>query len=117
MSNSLPFRISGWINSGGVHQHNRDVVLNGVDTMAFATLQASTVGIQHHRLLANRANQDFQQIRRNHRDIIVIPDDAIPHDPMREFKGNFLTTAALRLRSRQAPGITGEYDAIESPFD
>jgi methylenetetrahydrofolate dehydrogenase (NADP+) / methenyltetrahydrofolate cyclohydrolase len=50
----------------GVQKHDRNVILNGVDTTAVATLQALPIRLQHDRLLATRANQHVQQMLRNH---------------------------------------------------
>ena len=84
---------SGRVNRSGVHQHDRDVVLNGVHTAAFAAFQTLPVRIQDHRLLANRADQHVKQILRNHSGFIVaqsgvaVPEIAIPdpeqHPPRR----------------------------------
>src|SRR5437879_1890636 len=63
--------ISGRVDLGGFHQHDRDIVLNGVYTAAFAAFQACAVRTQDHRLLANRADQHVKQILRNHRGYIV----------------------------------------------
>src|ERR1019366_8608529 len=62
---------SGRVNRSGVHQHDRDVVLNGVHTAAFAAFQTFPVRLQDHRLLANRADQHLKQILRNHSGSIV----------------------------------------------
>ena len=62
---------SGRVNRGGVHQHDRDVVLNGVDTAAFAAFQTFPVCIQDHWLLANRADQHIKQILRDHSRFIL----------------------------------------------
>jgi len=59
--------ISGRVDLGGFHQHDRDIVLNGVYTATFAAFQACAVRTQDHRLLANRADQHVEQILRNHR--------------------------------------------------
>ena len=62
---------SGPINGRGIDQHDRDVVLDGVNAPAFAAFQALSVRVQDHRLLANRANQHGEQILRNHSGSIV----------------------------------------------
>src|SRR4029077_3671936 len=67
-SGCLAVPVSGRVNLGGVHQHDRDVVLNGVHTSAFSAFQTGPVCAQDHRLLAKRADQDVKQILRNHRD-------------------------------------------------
>lgn len=59
------------VDLSGVHQHDRDVVLNGVHTAAFGAFQAIPIGIQNHRLFANRADQHVKQILRNHNGSIV----------------------------------------------
>jgi hypothetical protein len=64
---------SGHFNRGGVDQQNRDVVLNRIDAAAFATLQAFGFVLQRERLLANRANQNIEQILANHTALILQP--------------------------------------------
>ena len=55
----------------GVHQHDRDVVLNGVHTAAFAAFQTIPVRVQDHWLLTDRADQHVKQILGNHGRSIV----------------------------------------------
>jgi len=64
-------QVSSRVNCGGIHQHDWDVVLNGVHAAAFAAFQASTVRIQDHRNLANRADEYVEQILGNHSPYIV----------------------------------------------
>jgi hypothetical protein len=63
---------SGRIDSCGIQQHDRDVVLNRVNTATDAAFQAAAIGVENDRLFAIRTNQDVEQILRNHRDSIVI---------------------------------------------
>jgi len=87
----------------GVHQHDWDIVLNGVYAAAFAAPQAFAVRVQDHRFPANGADEHFEQILGNHRDIIVMPRDSA-----REDRSQLPCSGELRN--------TGEFDAIESPF-
>jgi len=69
-------RLPGCLNLGsvegrGVHQHDRDVVLNGVNAPAFTAFQTRPVRVENDRLLADRANQHGQQIRGDHNGSIV----------------------------------------------
>jgi alkyl sulfatase BDS1-like metallo-beta-lactamase superfamily hydrolase len=70
------FGYASGVNLGGVHQHDWDVVLNGVYTATLAASQAFAVRIQNHWFPANRANQHIEQILGNHRDLIVMLHDA-----------------------------------------
>jgi len=64
-------QFSGGLDFRDVQQHDRDVVLNGVDTAADAAFQAGSVGVQDDRLLAIGADQHVQQILRNHGEFIL----------------------------------------------
>jgi hypothetical protein len=57
---------------GNINQHYGDVVLDGVDPPADATFEALSVGIYNHRFLANRTDQNVEQVLRNHTDYIVM---------------------------------------------
>src|SRR5260370_29567758 len=63
----LAVPVSGRVNLGGVDQHDRDVVLNGVHTAAFSAFQTNPRCAQNPRLLATRANQHVKPILRNPR--------------------------------------------------
>jgi len=58
----------------GVDQQDGDVVLNGIHAAAYAALQTFPVFFQDHRLLANRADEDVEQILGNHSGSIVAPN-------------------------------------------
>src|ERR1035437_5404145 len=62
---------SSSVDCSGVHQHDRDVVLNGVHTAAFAAFQTIPVRGQGHWLLTDRADQHVEQILGNHGRSIV----------------------------------------------
>ncbi len=49
-----------------IHQHDGDVVFHWVDAMALGTLQTLGLLAIFERLLARRADQNFQQILGNH---------------------------------------------------
>jgi hypothetical protein len=56
-------------NDGFVHQQNRDVVPNWVNAAALGALQTLAAIVLHNvleRLLAGRADQNLQEILRNH---------------------------------------------------
>jgi hypothetical protein len=61
------------VNRGGIEQHDRNVILNRVNTAALTTLQALPIRIQHHWLLAKRADQHVEEVLRNHGGSIVSP--------------------------------------------
>lgn len=61
----------GRVDFGSVDQHNRDVILDGVDAAALAAFEAVTVGAEDDRLFADRTNEDFEEILGNHGGIIV----------------------------------------------
>ena len=63
---------SGGVNFREVDEHDGDVVLDGVNPAADGAFQTLAIGVQNHRLLAHRADQDVEQILRDHRGIIVI---------------------------------------------
>jgi len=65
---------SGGVGDGFVDQQNRDVVPNRVDAAAFGALQAFSRFFEQQWLLAYRANQDVQQILRNHASILRLPE-------------------------------------------
>lgn len=67
------------VNGSGVYQHDRDIVLNGVNTAADAAFQALPVRVQNDRLFTDRADQYVQQILGDHRDIIVMLRVVILH--------------------------------------
>jgi hypothetical protein len=55
-----------------IHQHDRDVVLDGIHSVALRALQALGILPVFERLLARRTNQNFQQILGNHDKGIVL---------------------------------------------
>jgi hypothetical protein len=66
----------GRVNRSGVHEHDRDIVLNGVNTAADAAFQALPVDVQNDRLFTDRADQHVKQILRDHNPFIVQPEKA-----------------------------------------
>src|SRR6266496_2197524 len=69
-------RSSGRFNGRGIHQQNRDVVLNGIHAAACAALQALPIRFQDQRLFAHGTNQNVEQILRNHNRAILTPMDS-----------------------------------------
>jgi hypothetical protein len=57
---------SGGVDGRGVDQQDRNAVLDRIHPAAFAAFQARRIFFQDERLLASRANQDVEQILRNH---------------------------------------------------
>src|SRR5580698_3064787 len=57
---------SGRVDRGGVHEPDRYIVLNGINTSADAAFQALPVGIQNDWLFTDWANQHVEQILRDH---------------------------------------------------
>ena len=70
----------GRVNRRGIYKHNRNIVLNRVNPLAFAAFQAFPVPMQSYRLLADWANQHIEQILRNHSGFILQPknEDHVP---------------------------------------
>jgi hypothetical protein len=63
--------VSGSFDLGLIHQQNRNVIADGVNPVALTTFQAFAVSFQGQRLLADWANQNVQQILRNHEQIVL----------------------------------------------
>jgi len=57
---------SGGVDFGSIDEHDGDIVLNGVNAAAVAAFEALAVLMRHNWQLANRADQDVEQILRNH---------------------------------------------------
>jgi hypothetical protein len=55
---------------GGIDEHDRDVILDGVNAMASATFQAVPL-VERHRLFANGANQQIKKVLGNHGEIVA----------------------------------------------
>ena len=51
-----------WLDCGRVDEHDRNVILDGIDAMALTTFQSILVRGKHNRLLADRAHQHVKQI-------------------------------------------------------
>jgi hypothetical protein len=49
-----------------VYQKDRDVIANRIDAVACVAFQSFRVRLQDEGFFANRANQDFKQVLRNH---------------------------------------------------
>jgi hypothetical protein len=62
---------SGRVGRSLVDQQYRDVIADGVDAVAGIALEGFGVGFEDERLLAGRANQDFEEVLRNHDGEIV----------------------------------------------
>ncbi len=57
-------RQKGWhllFDARFIHQHDRNIVANGIHALAFDALQAVLILLELHRRLAQRAHQDLQQ--------------------------------------------------------
>ena len=64
-------RISCGVNFRGIHQHDRDVILNRVNAAALATFQTVPGRTERNRLFADWANQYVEQILSDHGSYIV----------------------------------------------
>jgi hypothetical protein len=53
-----------------VHQKDRDVIPDRIDAVTGVAFQGFRVRLENERLLANRADQDFQQVLRDHGRIV-----------------------------------------------
>ena len=54
-----------------IHEHDRDVVFHGIDSVALGALEALRVSAVFERLLARRTHQNFEQVFGNHDQGIV----------------------------------------------
>jgi hypothetical protein len=57
---------SGRINRGLINQKDRDVVANRIEAVAAIAFEGFGIRFEDKRLLADRADQDFEQVLRNH---------------------------------------------------
>jgi hypothetical protein len=64
---------SGWVDNGFVHQHDWNVVPNGIHPATLATLQTLPFVLESEGFLADWANQHIQQILRNHEAVMLTP--------------------------------------------
>jgi hypothetical protein len=53
-----------------VHQKDRDVIADRIDPVAGVAFEGFGVRLEDERLFANRADQDFEQVLRNHVGIV-----------------------------------------------
>jgi hypothetical protein len=95
LSGAWLLKVLGRVSCGRVNQHDWNVVLNGVNAAALAAFQALPVGVQNHRLFANRTDQHIEQILRNHRGFIV--------RQVNKERGNFVSRSIFALASRILP--------------
>lgn len=84
---------SGRVNCRDVYQHDRDIVLNGVNAAADTAFQALPIRVQDDRLFTDRADQHVQQILGDHRDIIVMLREVILHGVIPRRGGNSRATS------------------------
>jgi len=63
--------ISCRVDRGFIYQQNRNVVADWINPMALAAFQAFSVALDAQRLLAHWANQNIQQILRDHEQIVL----------------------------------------------
>ena len=61
---------SGGIGDRFIDQQNRNIVANWVDASTLRALQAFSSFLEQQRFLAHRANQDVEQVLRNHGSIL-----------------------------------------------
>jgi hypothetical protein len=71
-----PKKRTGWAVSGGVDfgfvdQQNRNVVAHRIYPAALSALQALAVALQSERFFTKRANQNVEQVLRNHERIVL----------------------------------------------
>ena len=55
-----------WLDCGGVDEHDRNVILDGIDAPALTTFQSLLIRGRQNRLLADRTHQHVKQILRHH---------------------------------------------------
>jgi len=63
-------RLSG-IDGGLVHEHDRDVVFNGIDTAALGALKGLSFVLKFKWLLAERADEKIEEFLRDHAKILA----------------------------------------------
>jgi hypothetical protein len=61
----------GGVDCGRVNQHDRNVILNRVNTAAFTAFQPLATRSESHRFLAERANQNVEKFLGDHTPYIV----------------------------------------------
>jgi hypothetical protein len=61
---------SGGVDFGFIHQKNGDVIADGIDSATLGAFQAFAISEDSQRLLADWANQNVEQILRNHQGIL-----------------------------------------------
>jgi len=49
-----------WLDGGGIDQHDRNVILNGIDAVALSAFQSFFISGQSNRLFAKRTNQHVE---------------------------------------------------------
>ena len=109
----------GRVDGGGVHQHDRDIVLNGVNAAADTAFQTLPVRVQDDRLFTDRADQHIQQILGDHRNIIVMLGEGRLHGVILHvvFHDAILWCSRNSRATSLPQGTQGtQRNAIESPF-
>ncbi len=67
----IGWSISGGVDFGFVDQQNRNVVAHRINPAALGALQTFAVALHSERFFAERANQDVEQVLRNHERIVL----------------------------------------------
>jgi len=62
-----------------IDKENGDFVADRVDAMALGALQALAAVLELQRLLARRANQNFEEILRDHNEVILREQNILIH--------------------------------------
>jgi hypothetical protein len=62
-----------WLDSGSVHQHDRDSVLDRIDAITLAAFQASPIRFLGQRQLTDGTHQNIEKILGGHHRNIVAP--------------------------------------------
>ncbi len=89
---SLSVALSSRINCGGINEHDRDVVLNRVNTAAGAAFQPLITFSQGYWFLAKRADEHVEKILRHHSGYIIAGSKAESSDVER-VRGGFPSTS------------------------
>jgi hypothetical protein len=63
---------SGRVGGSLVDQQHRDVIAHGVDAVASIALEGFGVRLEDERLLAGGTDQDFEEVRGDHKQEIVL---------------------------------------------
>jgi hypothetical protein len=95
----------GGLDDRFIHQHDRNVVADRVDAPALSTFETLAIGLEHDWLLANRADQNVEQLLGNHAETFYV----IRRQPALDWCGLRPPLAVRNWRPKRAdPPIAGK---------